>query len=118
MFLEIKEQEMSMWEAAKNRDAKAFLDIVDKGATMICGGFRCSGAEYAQIIKDFDVANYEISEFKTIVVTETVCQTHYLISVTVADKKNSDLAGLFHVTSTWKRKENIWKLIYVIFHTV
>ncbi|MBQ7926632.1 MAG: hypothetical protein IJ335_10125 [Lachnospiraceae bacterium] len=44
-----KELEIAMWEAAKNRNAKAFLEIVDKDAVMVCGGFRCSGADYAEI---------------------------------------------------------------------
>ena len=26
---------------------------------MVCGGFRCSGADYAEIIKEFDLAEYE-----------------------------------------------------------
>lgn len=112
MFLEIKEREKSMWEAAKNRDAEVFLEIVDRGAVMVCGGARLTGAEYAQIIKEFDVAEYEMTGFETIMVSETVCQTHYLISITVAEEKNSDLAGRFHVTSTWKRISGNWRLIF------
>ena len=39
-----------------------------------CGGFRCSGADYAEIIKEFDVADYKISNFEVIEETETLGQ--------------------------------------------
>jgi len=54
--MNIQELEKKMWEAAKNRDSETFLEVVDKSAVMVCGGFRCSGADYAEIIKEFDVA--------------------------------------------------------------
>ena len=59
--MNIQELEMKMWNAAKNRDSKAFLEVVDENAIMVCGGFRCSGADYAEIIKAFDVEQYKIS---------------------------------------------------------
>ena len=31
-------------------------------AGMVCGGTRCTGAEYAEIIADFDCAAFEIEE--------------------------------------------------------
>ena len=43
----IRQLEEAMWEAAKNRDAEAFLGLVDPNAVMVCGGFRCSGREYS-----------------------------------------------------------------------
>ena len=108
----MKEFEIRMWEAAKNQDANAFLEVVAEEAVMICGGFRCSGAEYAQIIKEFDVAEYEISAFEKVLETEDICQIHYVISTTVSDKRNIDLEGRFHITSTWKRIGDTWKLIF------
>ena len=50
--------------AAKSRDSKAFLEVVDENAVMVCGGFRCSGVDYAEIIKEFDVAQYKISNYE------------------------------------------------------
>lgn len=41
-------------KAQKNRDAQAFLKVVDKNAVMVCGGFRCNSADYAEIIKKFE----------------------------------------------------------------
>ena len=32
----------------------AFLELLDVNAGMVCGGTRCTGAEYAEIIADFD----------------------------------------------------------------
>lgn len=43
--------ELSMWKAANNRDVKAFQELVAMDAVMICGGYRCLGAEYAKYTK-------------------------------------------------------------------
>ena len=72
--MNIYELEVQMWEAAKGRDAEAFLEVVDESAVMVCGGFRCTGAEYAKIIKEFDVAQYRISNYEVIEETETLGQ--------------------------------------------
>lgn len=108
----IKELEVKMWDAAQNRDAEAFLQVVDKDAVMVCGGFRCSGAEYAKIIREFDVAQYTISNCEVVAESKSLCQIHYVIEITVADRKNADLEGLFHITSTWKKTEDNWKLVF------
>lgn len=70
--MNIQELEIKMWNAAKNRDSKAFLEVVDKNAIMICGGFRCNGLDYADIIKDFDVAQYKISNYEVIEKTDKI----------------------------------------------
>ncbi|MBQ7955690.1 MAG: nuclear transport factor 2 family protein [Lachnospiraceae bacterium] len=110
--MDIKEYELRMWEAAKNRDVEAFLSVVDKEAVMVCGGFRCSGAEYGEIIKDFDLAGYEITGFEKVAETADMCQVHYVITTTVADERNKDLEGTFHITSTWKKTGDEWKLVF------
>ena len=107
-----KELEMSMCEAAKCRDADKFLNVVDENAIMICGGFKCSGLEYAQIIKEFDLAEYEITGYEIVAETKDICQIHYVINTKVADKKNADSEGVFHITSTWKKFEEGWKLVF------
>ena len=133
----VKKLEIAMWEAAKNKSRADFLNLVDENALMICGGFRCSGKEYANIIEDFDLADYEISDFEIVAETEhteealkktgkeeseqrepmnaefgRIIQVHYSIETKVSDKKNSDLAGKFNVTSTWKNSGRKWKLIF------
>ena len=110
--MNIKEKEIAMWEAAKARDGKAFLDVVAEDAVMVCGGFRCSGAQYAEIIKEFDVVGYEITGFEVIEETDFLCQVHYVIETKVADVRNKDLEGRFHITSTWKNLEGMWKLCF------
>ena len=110
--MEIRELEVKMWDAAQNRGAEAFLHVVDKDAVMVCGGFRCSGAEYAEIIKEFDVAEYTISNYEVVAESESLCQIHYVIDIKVADRKNADLEGLFHITSTWKKMGDNWKLVF------
>ncbi len=110
--MSIKELETAMWDAAKNKDASAFLEVVDEAAVMVCGGFRCSGAEYAQIIKEFDVAQYQISDFEIIEENDQICQIHYIIETKVSNRKNEDLEGRFHITSTWKQTAEAWKLIF------
>lgn len=111
-MLEVKEFEIQMWEAAKKKDAKAFLELMSENAVMVCGGFRCSGAQYAEVVREFDLEEYEISGFETIIETEKLCQIHYVISTHVADKRNADLEGKFHITSTWKKVGEVWKLIF------
>lgn len=44
--------------------------------------------------------------------TESLCQIHYVIDLTVGDRKNADLEGVFHITSTWKKDSDKWKLIF------
>ena len=111
-IMDVMSYEVLMWEAAKNRDKNAFLQLVQEDAVMVCGGFRCSGAEYAEIIREFDLAKYEITGFETVAETSELCQVHYVIKTQVADERNRDLAGKFHITSTWKKTDDSWKLIF------
>ncbi|MGN1433896.1 MAG: nuclear transport factor 2 family protein [Ruminococcus sp.] len=108
----IKEYEIAMWEAAKNRDSEAFSDLVDKNAVMVCGGYRCTGSEYSEIVKEFDIASFEMSDFKIVLQTDDICQVHYLIKTKVSKEENKDLQGIFHITTTWKKFENKWKVIF------
>ncbi len=112
MDINIQELEIKMWDAAKKRDSQAFLEVVDENAMMVCGGFRCSGADYAEIIKGFDVAQYKILYYEVIEETESLCQIYYVIDIAVADRKNADLEGVFHITSTWKKISDKWKLVF------
>ena len=41
----IRELEEKMWKAAQARNGAAFLELVDVNAVMVCGGYRCTGAE-------------------------------------------------------------------------
>ena len=110
--MNIREYEENMWQAAKNRDSAAFLRLVNEDAVMVCGGYRMSGRQYAGVISDFDVAEYEISRFEIVAESDEICQVHYVIETKVADERNIDLQGVFHVTSTWKKQNGEWKLVF------
>ena len=38
--MNIQELEIKMWNAAKSRDSRTFLEVADGNAIMVCGGFR------------------------------------------------------------------------------
>lgn len=108
----IEEYEREMWEAAKNRDAESFSRFVDKDAVMVCGGFRCTGAEYAEIVKEFDIKDYKIWDFEIVANTDELRQVHYMIETKVNCEENRDLEGIFHITTTWKRFEEGYRVVF------
>lgn len=108
----IFEPEKKMWEAAAERNKETFLQLVSPEAVMVCGGFRCSGAEYAGFIGDFCISSFEMQDFETIVETPTLVQVHYVVRTTADTPENADLAGLFHVTSTWQKRGESWVLVF------
>ena len=75
----IFEPEKKMWEAAAERNKETFLQLVSPEAVMVCGGFRCSGAEYAGFIGDFCIFSFEIQDFETVVETPTPAQAAALL---------------------------------------
>lgn len=109
---EVYQLEVSMWEAAKNRDSSAFLNVVSEDAVMVCGGYRCTGKEYAEIVAEFDCKTYSIEQFEVVNADEGSTQVHYVIRLEVNDRGNADLAGVFHITTTWKRLDGIWKVVF------
>ena len=60
----------------------------------------------------FDVAEYEITGFEQTAAAENLRQVHYVIRTEVSCAENSDLAGSFHITSTWQKTDGEWKLIF------
>ncbi|MDD3414559.1 MAG: nuclear transport factor 2 family protein [Lachnospiraceae bacterium] len=106
------EKEIDMWEAAIRRDDVAYKELVADDAVMICGNYRCLGAEYAEYIKDFDIKEYEIINKEVIFSSEEAVQIHYVIDVKTDIPEASDLGGVFHVVSLWKMKNHLWKLYF------
>lgn len=106
------EKEYEMWKAASGRDVEAFRMLVAADAIMICGGYRCLGAEYTEYIKDFYVNGYEITNEEIIFSTEEAVQIHYVINVKTDRSESSDLGGVFHVVSLWRKVNNCWKLYF------
>lgn len=109
---QIQKLEVQMWEAARARDKKAFLELVSGSAVMVCGGFRCTGAEYAEIIAQFDCKEYEIQNFEVTASAPGLVQVHYTITLTVSDPANADLAGTFHITTTWQQNGEGYQVIF------
>lgn len=106
----IFEKEYDMWEAASKRDDAAFRELVADDAIMICGGYRCLGAEYAEYIKDFYINGYEIKNKEVIFSSEEAVQIYYVIDVKTELPETADLGGVFHVVSLWKMENNRWIL--------
>lgn len=79
---------------------------------MICGGFRCSGKEYAEIIRVFDCKSYHIQDFEIVHEDSDSFQVHYILKMEVEHARNLDLAGTFHITTTWHRMDGMWKVIF------
>lgn len=111
-YNEIYKLEIGMWEAARNRNPVDFLKFVSETAVMVCGGYRCSGKEYSEIVAMFDCKSYRIEHFEIVNEDESSVQVHYVIHLEVNNEDNRDLAGTFHVTTTWKCIDGIWKVVF------
>lgn len=107
----VVEMEKEMWKAVVAKDVKRFEQLVKKEAVMICGGLKCSGEEYKDFIQDFDIYRYEISDMAVVYEDENCVQLYYIVK-TFTDAKESDLYGVFYVTSLWKRQNDVWQLIF------
>ena len=106
------QMEHAMWEAVLHRDADAFKKLVSADAVMVCGGCRCLGREYADLLADFRIDGYSITHMEVIDASDRQVTLHYVIRTRSEDAGAQDLAGLFHVVSLWKRKNETWKLIF------
>lgn len=109
---EALELENSMWKAAQNRDAEAFLTVVSADAVMVCGGYRCTGREYAEIIRMFDCKSYVLEGFEIVNQDKSSFQVHYILKMEVENEENRDLAGTFHITTTWKCTDEGLKVVF------
>ena len=112
MEQQVIQLEREMWEAALHRDAEAFGRLVLPDAVMICGGHRCSGREYAELLTGFSINGYSISGMEAVGSGEDQMVLHYVIRVDVEDDRDWDLAGLFHIVSVWKKSGGTWGLVF------
>ncbi len=108
----ISELENKMWQAAKNGNKTEFTKLVSGDAVMVCGGYRCTGAEYAELVSDFGISDFKIANFEIVHETDKTVQVHYIVKTTADVPENADLAGKFHVTSTWENHGSKWALIF------
>lgn len=108
----IYELENKMWQSAKDSDKNGFAKLVSADAVMVCGGYRCTAAEYAEFISDFGISDFEITNFEIVHETDKTVQVHYIVTTIASSPENADLAGKFHVTSTWENRGGEWTLIF------
>lgn len=101
--------EKKMWEAFASGNSASFGKIVSADAMMICGGFKESGAEYARIVENVNLSNYELSEFDVKVINPNVVLTNYIVKV---DCQDYTLAGTFRVSSLWINEDGNWKVVF------
>ncbi len=79
---------------------------------MVCASYRTTGAQYAEFISDFGIFDFEISGFETVLETDETVQVHYVVKTTANAPENEDLAGAFHVTSTWEKRDGEWVIVF------
>lgn len=106
------ELETQMWTAAKSGSRENFSALVSTDAVMVCGGYRCSGAEYAELVKDFGISAFEIKNFEVTAENDGLASVHYIVKTYADSPENTDLAGIFHVASVWKNTGGKWQLIF------
>ena len=104
--------ENKMWKAAKEGNKIEFAKLVSADAVMVCGGYRCTGSEYAEFINSFGISAFEITDFEVVHETDKTVQVHYIVKTTADVPENADLAGTFHVTSTWENSDGKWVLVF------
>lgn len=79
---------------------------------MICGGYRCTGKEYSDIIRMFDCKSYDIENFEIVHEDRDSFQVHYTLKMEVEHMQNQDLAGTFHITTTWHCTDGMWRVVF------
>ena len=106
------ELETQMWDSALSGNSEDFFKLVSSEAVTVCGGYRCSGAEYGEMIKDFGISSFEISNFEVTAENDGLASVHYIVKTYADSPENADLAGTFHVASVWEKQDNEWKLVF------
>lgn len=106
------ELETQMWNSAMSGNSEEFLKLVSPDAVMVCGGYRCLGAEYAELIKNFGISSFEITDFEVTAENDGLASVHYIVKTCADSPENADLAGIFHVASVWKMQGGKWQLVF------
>ena len=104
--------ENKMWQSAKDCNKAEFAKLVSADAVMVCGGYRCTGSQYAEFVSNFGISAFEITNFEIVHETDESVQVHYIVKTTADAPENADLSGIFHVTSTWKKYNQEWVLVF------
>ncbi len=105
----IKNLEVQMWEAFSCGNSKLFSEVVSNEAMMICGGYRETGYEYANIVAQIRLDGYEIKDFVVKIINPDSVLTNYVINVECPDPS---ISGVFRVSSLWIKNEDKWELVF------
>lgn len=101
--------EKNMWEAFSNGDSTSFAQLVSDEAIMICGGYKTTGAEYAKIVEQIRLQDYEVSDFFVKEISANTILVNYLAKVKCPDPS---ISGIFRVSSLWVNDNDKLKLLF------
>lgn len=105
----VMRQEYELWEAARGLDGAVFDKYLASEVNVICNNFRCFGEEYVMTLPAFGLMRYTIERYETVAGGENQIQNYYLVNVKTSD---SEELKTCHVTSTWRRTFEGWKIVF------
>jgi len=105
----VKLQEYELWEAARSLNYPVFYKYLAPEVNVICNNFRCCGEEYVMTLPAFGLQRYSIEHYETVVAGKDQIQNYYLVNLKIVD---SEEIKTCHVTSTWKKTDAGWKIVF------
>ena len=105
----VMKQEYELWEAAKMSNPTVFERHLGPYVNVVCNYYRCSGREYVMTLPSYHLQCYNIEQYETVSVSENRIQNYYLVNSRIAA---SEEIMTCHVTSTWKKMTNGWKIVF------
>lgn len=106
---EVMRQEYELWEAARGLNNDVFYKYFAPEVNVICNNFRCCGEEYVMTLPAFGLLRYSIERYETVVKGANQIQNYYLVNLKTS---GSDEIKTCHVTSTWKKMQAGWKIVF------
>jgi hypothetical protein len=99
-------------DAVKGKDAKMFMDMVDKdGWSADMTGFQPVSA-MPEMIKDIDVKSYTIDNVKVLMIDRDAYIVTYNWTGEAMYKGQPYPPGPFYCATVWKKKGDDWKAVY------
>jgi len=105
----VRRREHELWAAAQRKDLEVFRRYFSPDITVFCNNYHCSGEEYLMALPGYDMIGYTIEQYETVLANEERIQNTYLVHLNMLGSKEM---GTCHITSTWMRQENEWKIIF------
>ncbi len=108
---EIIALEKAVWEAFARQDIRAFQKLVAPDALMVVGGMREAGQDYAQVISQFKIPDYELDEFRFMPLGDEVALLHYTVTF-AGSAQHPNFTGRYYVSSIWKKLDGKWQVVF------